>query len=45
MKLLDRIVGSAESRTVNQRILNATIFFSGLFMTFVWMGGFFVENP
>lgn len=45
MKLLDRLVGSAEDHSVNQRILNATILFTGVFLLYGWVGGMFVGQP
>lgn len=45
MKLLDRLVGSAADHTVNQRILNATILFTAIFMLYGWVGGILVGQP
>lgn len=39
MKLFNLIVGSVHKYTVNQRILNAVIFFTALFTLYVFVGG------
>ncbi len=45
MKLLDRLVGTAESRSINQRILNAAVLFTTVFMLYSWIGGLLVGQP
>lgn len=45
MKLIDWVVGANDKYTVNQRILNAVIFFTAFFVLYSFIGGMVLGQP